>query len=161
MALKSDWAGELAKTCPVSQLKWLRVLISTTAALTAWNIWHLISAHLRLFIAGEDSLRAMSLLVQGKVWTAEQQQHLHSNWIPVVLLNFMRLHAGAASTLWWLTEMQYMCSGEIMGKGYKTSADIFQIYVLLYVCENSVSPNSKNMLNDLLRFDVKDCSWCR
>lgn len=57
--------------------------------------------------------------------------------------------------------MRYMCSGEIMGKGYKTFADIFQIYVLLYVCENSVSPNSKNMLNDLLRFDVKDCSWCR
>ena len=33
--------------------------------------------------------------------------------------------------------------------------------VIHHTLDNPVSPNRKNMLNDLLRFDVKDCSWCR
>lgn len=70
---------ELAK-CPANQLKWPRVLTSTTAAPTAWSIWRSTLARLRPSIAGEDSLRVMSLLVPGNMLT-DEEKHLHFTWM--------------------------------------------------------------------------------
>lgn len=46
-----------------------------------------------------------------------------------------------------------------MGEGFL----FFNWFALLYTTYNYnlVPFIRKNMLNDLLRFDVKDCSWCR
>lgn len=63
--------------------------------------------------------------------------------------------AGVVSTLLWRTGMQSTSLEETMGECFRFCClDVSDLMSVLTAFR-------KNMLNDLLRFDVKDCSWCR
>ncbi len=135
--------------------KLLPVLILTTAALTVLSIWLSTSGLLRPSTAGGGCHHVMSLWVQGTLFicsftTVFLHGLLHWSWVLFL--------AGVANTLLWPTEMPSMSLEETMGEYLfsltfpaNTQKDLIWLVISF----------SKNMLNDLLRFDVKDCSWCR